>query len=172
MNHKKVEFEKIDKAVQLAINHIVRKGCDDIFKPPSFAISPEKSIIDNYTEEFRKEAKQQATNFLKKANFRDEPIGRAKSSLVPKDEHTYRQVAWIDPFDCVKFLALSIFLFDTIDDKRLPKNENILHSHRKSDQPEILFDEAFGYDSFKKNRVKYQKKRGRMEGYYGRFEFL
>jgi len=36
------------------------------------------------------------------------------------------QLSWIDPFDSVKFLALAILLFDTIETKRIPKAENIL----------------------------------------------
>ena len=50
----------------------------------------------------------------------------------------------------MKFLALAILLFDTIETKRIPKAENILHSHRRSEEKDKLFDDEYGYDSFRK----------------------
>jgi len=126
MSGSREEIEKIERAVGLAISHILQKGCDDIFKPPSFAKSPETDVISQHEKDFKKKAHKDTIKFLQAADLNKIPIGLAIRSLVSKDEHTFRQVSWIDPFDSVKFLALAILLFDTIETKRIPKAENIL----------------------------------------------
>ena len=159
MSGSREEFEKIERAVGLAISHILQKGCDDIFKPPSFAKSPEADVISQHEKDFKKKAHKDTIKFLQAADLNKIPIGLAISSLVSKDEHTFRQVSWIDPFDSVKFLALAILLFDTIETKRIPKAENILHSHRRSEEKDKLFDDEYGYDSFRKASALKSKQR-------------
>lgn len=143
-------FVKIESVVDRAVEHIIAKGCDDIFKPPIFIAAPESDVIRNQTGEFRAEARQRAIKFLKVADVKVDSIERPHFSLVAKDEFTYRRVAWMDPFASVKFLSLALFLFEKIETARIPSSEKIIHSHRYSSDPEILFNPDFGYDSFRK----------------------
>ncbi|GAA0276042.1 hypothetical protein GCM10009127_15840 [Alteraurantiacibacter aestuarii] len=146
----KAEFEKVKSAIDMAIARILNKGTDDVFRPPIFSRSIESSILGENEDSFRKEAYNQTLKFLKSANLQDARIGSARRGLVAKDESTFREVAWLDPFDAVKYLALSLLTFDNIESKRISKQDNVIHSHRKSDLAEEIFDANFGYDSFRR----------------------
>lgn len=143
------EFAEIKCAVDLAINQIVEKGCDDIFKPPVFSTSLEHQIISANVADFASEARKQAIKFIKNANLETDKIGEVRKSLVVKDQYTFRQVCWLDPFDSVKYLALCVLLFKDIEAARIPKAKGVIHSHRVSDIEGELFDRNFGYDSFR-----------------------
>jgi len=145
----KMAFERIDHAVGLAIKRILEKGADDVFKPPIFAQPVESVILARKPDEFRKEAQGRAVAFLKAADQNREPIGPTRRGLVTKDENTFRQVAWLDPFDAVKYLAVAFLLFEQIEARRIHKDERIIHSHRLSGNDSEIFDARFGYDSFR-----------------------
>lgn len=147
---KSEEIKFLNSCIDLAINHIIEKGSDDIFKPPIFSSSPEQDIIKNNVTEFRKKAKKDVTKFINIKNLEIEPIGEVRKTLVAKDHFTFRQASWLDPFDAVKFLSISLILFEKIESSRLPKSLNIIHSHRRSDNDNEIFDANYGYDSFRK----------------------
>jgi len=138
-------------AVNLAIDHILEHGFDDIAKPPIFLDSIELAVIVGNTSDFRREARRRALRFLNTANLQVAGIGNPQFYMVPKDEHTLRRVAWIDPFDLVKFLSVSLLLFPQIEASRAAKDTGIVHSHRRSDTSEAIFDADYGYDSFRRN---------------------
>ncbi|WP_089168495.1 RNA-directed DNA polymerase [Azotobacter chroococcum] len=144
-----IEFRKIERAIKLAISHIIRKGCDDIFKPPIFSSSIEHQIITTNIEEFEKKAFKDTLNFIKQAELTQYRIGGIHNSLVVKDNNSFRQVAWIDPFDSVKYLAVCILLYEKIEPARISKEKKYIHSHRLSESDGELFDPSFGYDSFR-----------------------
>lgn len=145
----KQEFEAVEKAISLAISHIIKKGCDDVFRPPTFTFSLEQKILEADAEEFRKKARSETLKFLQSANLEHQRIGPIFSSLVAKDEKSFRQVSWIDPYDAVKYLSLALLLFPQIEKARIPKSELVVHSHRRSDNEDEIFDSDFGYNSFR-----------------------
>lgn len=149
MSLDKKAFERIERAVQLATDRILEKGADDVFKPPIFAKSVESLILEQRPTEFRAEARKRTEPFLKVADLKRESIGYLQRGLVMKDENSFRRVAWLDPFDAVKYLAVAYLPFDKIEAARLPKGEAIIHSHRRSDNDSEIFDARFGYDSFR-----------------------
>ena len=155
----KARFEQISKAVDASITRVMEKGGDDVFKPPVFSKSIETEVIEANPGAFKAEAKRRAIKFLKAANLGSERIGHTQKSLVAKDQNTFRQVAWLDPFDAVKYLAAAILLFETIEAARLPATTEILHSHRLSKNPDELFDKQFGYDSFRSKSSELSKAR-------------
>ena len=65
MSGSREEIEKIERAVGLAISHILQKGCDDIFKPPSFAKSPEADVISQHEKDFKKKHTKTPLSFYK-----------------------------------------------------------------------------------------------------------
>ena len=141
---------KIDAAIHLALEHIRLKGLDDVFRPPSFAPQIEMKIINENFDEFSRIAKLKTRKFIKTNNLEADLIGSVFYSMTPKDHYSYRRVCWIDPFDLVKYLTLALLVFPEIESNRLPKNRDIVHSHRKSDDNDKVFDEKYGYDSFRK----------------------
>lgn len=142
-------FKKTEKAIRLAISHIIKRGCDDIFKPPIFSSSLEHQIIKNNALDFEKKAFNETLDFIKSADLTQRRIGEVRNSLVAKDHNSFRQVAWMDPFDAVKYLAVCILLYEKIESARLPKENLQIHSHRASEEDGELFDKNFGYDSFR-----------------------
>lgn len=145
----KEEFQKLDWAVKTATERVISRGADDVFRPPLFSRSIESALIDQFPDEFRTACYQQTLHFLKRSNLLLASIGTSKRSIVAKDEHTFRPVVWLDPFDAVKYLAVSLLAFETIEAHRIPKQDGVVHSHRRSDSPGEVFDVAFGYDSFR-----------------------
>lgn len=145
----KADFLRIERAAGLAIERILEKGADDVFKPPIFSQSIESTILSLRPDEFRKEALAKTIKFLKAADIKSERIGITRRGLVTKDQNSFRQVAWLDPFDAVKYLAVAILLYEQIESARIPKSEGVLHSHRMSDDDSGVFDVRFGYDSFR-----------------------
>lgn len=145
----KNEFERVSRAIDLAIGRILSKGTDDVFRPPIFSQSIESLIISENSDEFRKVARTRTLEFLKVANLSKERVGPTRRGLVAKDQNSFRQVAWLDPFDAVKYLATAYILFLDIEPARIPKEELFVHSHRMSSVDGEIFDASFGYDSFR-----------------------
>lgn len=143
------EFLRIEKATNLAIERILSKGSDDVFKPPTFSSSIEVRVLAEKSDDFRKEAKKQTISFLKTADLTRNKIGPTRRGLVVKDQNSFRQCAWLDPFDAVKYLAATTLLFEKIEAARIPKEDLVVHSHRMSDIDGEIFDPKFGYDSFR-----------------------
>lgn len=143
------DYLKIEKAVNLAISRIIKKGSDDVFRPPTFSSSLEVDLIATQPDKFADEVRPLAIDFLKQADLRKSKIGQIYKGLVTKDHNSFRQCAWIDPFDAVKYLSTAYLLFEKIESVRILKEMGVIHSHRKSDDPNEIFDVNFGYDSFR-----------------------
>lgn len=146
---KKADFQRIERAAQLAADRVLDKGPDDVFKPPIFSQSIESTVLARKANDFRQEAITRTIDFLKSADLARNSIGAVRRGLVTKDHNSFRQVAWLDPFDAVKYLASVLLLYDEIETARIPKIEGMVHSHRKSDDSSEIFDFVFGYDSFR-----------------------
>lgn len=155
----KQEFEQIEFAIDLAIERVLAKGTDDVFRPPTFSHSIEAAILSDNADDFRREAKRTAISFLKAADLTRMPIGPTRRGLVTKDENTFRQCAWLDPFDAVKYLASAYLLFKKIEAARIPVDAQIVHSHRLSKVVGEIFDTRFGYDSFRSRSSELSRER-------------
>ena len=143
------EFEAIDKAVKLAIDHIITNGTDDIFRRPMFSESYELAVIRDKKDDFEKVAHTEAISFLRSCNLSVKRVGPIHRCMVPKDQYSFRNVHWIDPFDLVKYLSLAIISFKNIEKSRLPVENEVVHSHRRSSDQAQLFAREFGYKSFR-----------------------
>ncbi len=155
----KDDFAQLSTAIDLAITRVLSKGCDDVFKPPIFSRSIESEILADHAAEFRKEAHSQTIQFLKAADLQRHRIGPTRRGLVAKDQNTFRQVAWLDPFDAVKYLSAVLLLFPSIEAARVPREKDVVHSHRVSLTGTDVFDDAFGYDSFRAKSSALSKER-------------
>jgi hypothetical protein len=153
------EFNRVSAAIDLAIHRVLSKGTDDVFRPPIFSHSIESEISAVHAESFRRLARSKAIDFLRAADLQRERIGPTRRGLVSKDQNTFRQVAWLDPFDAVKYLSVAILLFPEIESARVPREDGIVHSHRLSYVSGEVFDDNFGYDSFKTKSSELSKAR-------------
>lgn len=144
------EFARLKSCIGVAIDHVIEHGSDDIFKSPVFYKPIEQYVISEKKDEFQKLAFSRTLDFLKQADLRQQRIGPARRCLVVRDRRSYRQVSWLDPFDTIKYLATTLMLFEKIEAKRVPRCENVVHSHRMSDDPTKIFDRDYGYGSFRK----------------------
>jgi hypothetical protein len=145
----KEQFERTEKAISLAIAHVIANGTDDIFCSPVFSDAFELDVMRRHKEAFEKKAYSETLSFIRAANLGRERIGQIYRCLIIKDENSFRNVHWIDPFDIVKYLALSILLFDRIEAARPSREAGIVHSHRRCEDGITIFDPAFNYKSFR-----------------------
>lgn len=143
------QSDRVLRAVEVAINRVIDKGADDVFRPPAYSLPIENEIISACPDDFKAEARKRALKFLSVCNLSVDNIGNVRRSLVVKGSSSFRQVSWLDPFDAVKYLALAILVFDEIEAERIPKIDQFVHSHRKADEEGVLFDQSFGFDSFR-----------------------
>ncbi len=143
------QFGRLSTAINLAITRVISKGCDDVFKPPIFSHSIESEILTTHAGEFRKQAYSLTLEFLKAADLQRHRVGPTVRGLIAKDQNTFRQVAWLDPFDAVKYLSIALLLFPYIESARIPREQGIIHSHRLSETGKDVFDDNYGYDSFR-----------------------
>ncbi|WP_370312003.1 RNA-directed DNA polymerase [Sagittula sp.] len=143
------ESKRIDLACTLAAERIALKGSDDVFRPPIFAQSMESLVIQQNPQRFQGQAKEKAVKFLKVADLTKIRIGQARRGLVLKDASSFRLCAWIDPFDAVNYLSAAYLLFPQIEAARIAKERGIVHSHRMSSDQNGIFDQEYGYKSFR-----------------------
>lgn len=155
----KEEFARVELATELAIARILEKGTDDVFKPPTFSRSVESIILMQKAADFKCVARSRTIDFLKSADLRRERIGPTQRGLTIKDQNSFRQCAWLDPFDAVKYLATTYLVFDEIEKARIPKDEHVIHSHRLSSAKNEIFDASFGYDSFRSRSAELSRER-------------
>lgn len=137
-------------ATSLAIEHVLNNGFDDIIKPPMFHSSIELEVMQANPKEFREKFTKEIVSFLMASDLKNQGIGVPNYFLVPKDEFTFRRVAWIDPIDLIKYLAASIYIQEQLESSKPKKSDLTIHSHRTSESRTKLFDEDYGYNSFRK----------------------
>ena len=137
----------------LALSHVLepRNRFDDIFKPPRFRSPWEHEVALEKVDEFKRRARSETTKFLKACSLEAQGIGKPQYIMIPKDQFTYRRVAWIDPFDAIKYLSAALLVYPELEAARVNKAELVVHSHRKSDSDDLIFDSHYGYDSFRHN---------------------
>jgi len=141
-----------DSLVQLAevaLHHSRDRGFDDIFRSPIFSPSLEHEVFISQFEKIAPDYTEQIRLFLKNKNFKKPEIGDPYHFFFPKDHHTFRRVAWFEPIDACKFLALCASFFDQIEAARIPKEHGIIHSHRKALNSDQIFDTQYGFNSFR-----------------------
>lgn len=88
----KEQFERAEKAIRLAVAHVIAHGTDDIFCSPVFADAFELDVIRRHKEAFEKKAYSETLSFIRAANLGRERIGQVFRCLIVKDENSFRSV--------------------------------------------------------------------------------
>lgn len=152
----KESVSEIEGAIKLALALIEERGCDDVFRPPKFSSPIEMQLLRSYSDDFRKCAGSRTRSFLKSGDVKS--VGRPQKTFVLKDHLNFRQISWIDPFDYITYLTLALLFFPQIESARLEKSMDIVHSARKSDKNEEVFDRAYDFGSFRRKSGELTKK--------------
>lgn len=135
---------KIDDALDLSIENVIRDGLDDIF-PRMFEIDLLKNA------EIRKHIKDHCLAKLRKKQFDEMEFSPIHYSYFPKKEaFDFRKSALISPWDLIKYQALCISIAEDIEKYRLPKENSNIFSYRFAPSNGYLFDQNYNYKTFQR----------------------
>lgn len=147
---------KKDKAINLAIDNVIKEGLTDIFDRPF-----EIDFLNN--PGIRKEVYNEVLTSLKDYNLSNLKINPLEYVLIPKKEmFDFRRCALIQPLDTIKYTSLVLLIADEIERKRIKKQRKKVFSYRFKPDDGYLFDRKYNFTSFrsyvsekvKQNKVK------------------
>jgi Reverse transcriptase (RNA-dependent DNA polymerase) len=139
----------LDKAVELAIEHLAMHGLSDITEE-----NLEKSLINENKIRLREEVRAKI-NCRNMFEMGFKPI---QHLLTPKDRSAfdYRKAAIIDPVCLAKYSALVFMAATKIESHRIPVSKKIVFSCRFCPKDTFLFDSSINWKSWKIQTEKLQ----------------
>lgn len=135
----KLKKESLEWALRLAINN----GDTDIF-PPAFefeAILHDFQIDTPDHKSLIEEMSEQDILSWKTRSFR--------SCLMPKHKYGFRISTQLDPLDFLVYTALIYEIAPDIESRRIPADDNIVHSYRFKPTEISMFDPSYNYTTFR-----------------------
>lgn len=145
---------KKDKAINLAIDNVIKEGLTDIFDRPF-----ELEFLNN--DGFRKEVFSEVLTSLKEYNLSNLKINPLEYVLMPKKElFDFRRCALVNPLDTIKYTALILLVADEIEKKRISVKRKRVFSYRFKPENGYLFDKNYNYSSYKNyvdNKIRQDK---------------
>ncbi|WP_144371653.1 RNA-directed DNA polymerase [Vogesella urethralis] len=143
----------IEKAIELAIDNILKEGLTDIFPTPF-----EVSLLKN--QHFRQSISDQVKNRINSNSLSGLKVHPISHILFPKkDAYNFRRAALIQPMDTITYLALVLLYADAIKKSRIEKSKKVVFSYRFKPKDGYLFDAKFNYTSFQAHVAEKQKSR-------------
>ena len=140
--------EIAQKQTKRALNHLLKDGFDDIYKKPIFighfeidSLRKNKSLSD--------ELLNNAKKLVLKQTVKDMSISPIDVLLYPKERFSYRKYSYIEPIDNIKYLSLVLHIAESIEEKRVSRNRQIVHSYRFNKTGENIFSDLYNYSSFR-----------------------
>jgi hypothetical protein len=139
----------LDKAVELAIEHLAMHGLSDITEE-----NLEKSLINENKVRLIEEVRAK----INCKNMYEMGFKPIQHFLTPKDRSVfdYRKAAIIDPVCLAKYSALVFIAATKIESHRIPTSKKIVFSYRFSPKNTLLFDASSNWDSWKSQAIKLQ----------------
>ena len=135
---------KIEEAITLAIENVIKEGLDDIY-PSAFEVELLKDI------DFRQKIFDSTIPKLKKTSLDEMEFMPLQYSYFPKKEaFDFRKAALIQPWDVIKYLSLVLLCTEEIETKRIPVNLNTVFSYRYNPKNGLLFDQNYVYQLLQK----------------------
>lgn len=134
---------KKDKAINLAIDNVIKEGLTDIFDRPF--------EVDFLNEPgIRKEVFNEVLTSLKDYDLSNLKINPLEYVLMPKNEmFDFRRCALIQPLDTIKYTSLVLIIADEIEKKRVMKRRKKVFSYRFKPENGYLFDKKYNFTSFR-----------------------
>lgn len=134
---------KKDKAINLAIDNVIKEGLTDIFDRPF-----EVDFLNELG--IRKEVFNEVLTSLKDYDLSNLKINPLEYVLMPKNEmFDFRRCALIQPLDTIKYTSLVLIIADEIEKKRVMKRRKKVFSYRFKPENGYLFDKKYNFTSFR-----------------------
>jgi len=132
---------EIDRAIQLAVDSILRDGCSDITTEEL-----EIDVIRRFRSEFETELKAQ----LRRGSVAEMGFRPIQYILTPKNRYVfdYRKAAIISPESVAKYLAIVFQYAEQVEAARIPVDRNIVFSCRFCPSDDGVFDKDIGYSQW------------------------
>lgn len=132
-----------DRFVELAVEHILEHGPDDVFdRNPFFGRSYEMNLLSD--PGFRSKLTKYAQAFVTSPS--PNSIGTPIFFSVPKSQYAFRKVAWIHLKDAICYTSLVFSIAELIEKRRAPSD--VVFSCRFSGTTKSVM-KANGYQQFR-----------------------
>ena len=136
---------KIEKAVDLAIQNVLKEGLTDIFPRPF-----EVDLLKN--KYFLAEVSRTCTKRIKSNSLHGLFLHPIQHVLFPKkDPFDFRRAALIEPIDTITTLAIAILIAEVIEKHRPAKAKKKVFSYRYKPKGGYIFDANYNFTAFEKN---------------------
>lgn len=137
----------VEHAVRVALAHVLHDGLDDVFSRP-FELDDLAASLDG-----RERTVNRVLEIVRGGAAAVSRLERPAFVGVPKPStRETRAVARLAPEEGVAYLALSLLAAPRLEALRIPKERNVVFSHRFAldpDHPGTLFDPDFSYSAFR-----------------------
>lgn len=142
---------KIKRAVDIAIDNVLKEGLTDIFPRPF-----EIDLLKN--KYFRKEIHSLVCTALNGHSLQSVAVYPISKVLYPKNNvFDFRSCALMQPFDTIKYLSLVMLAAEEIEKTRIPKNKKVIFSYRIKPQKGYVFDQNVNLTSFRSEAIRRSK---------------
>lgn len=135
---------KIEKAINLSLQNVLKEGLTDIFPPPA-----EILLLKNKL--FQKKIRELVNKCINGNSLESLEVNQIEHVLRPKGgPFDFRRCALIQPLDTIKYLSLILLFADQIENHRPKKANKIVFSYRFKPNKGYLFDSKYNITSFNK----------------------
>jgi hypothetical protein len=141
----------IKRAVDIAIDNVLKEGLTDIFSRPF-----EVDFLKNNA--FRKVIHAIVCNALNGHNLQGLAVYPIAKVLYPKNNvFDFRSCALMQPLDTIKYTSLVMLAAEEIEKARIPKNKKVVFSYRVKPQKGYIFDYNANLTSFRNEAIRRSK---------------
>lgn len=137
---------KIDDAIKLAIDNVLKEGLTDVdvfSRPFELDMLKDETLKEKVVNEIKR-------SFKNGNNIKSLAVTPITHVLVPKKElFDFRKCALIQPLDELKYLSLVLQIAKEIEFMRINKSENVVFSYRFKPDNGYLFDSKYHYTTFR-----------------------
>ena len=134
----------IINATKLAAENVLKEGLTDIFPPPH-----ELEHLRN--KEFRKHLATIAAKCIEGSSLESLDIKPIEHVLLPKSSaFDFRRCALMQPFDTIKYLALTLTMADKIELERPSNSQHVVFSYRYRPCNGYIFNPKYNISFFRK----------------------
>mgnify|MGYP001564371195 FL=1 len=141
----------IKRAVDIAIDNVIKEGLTDIFPRPF-----EVDLLKNTA--FRRAIHSIVCTALNGHNLQGLAVYPIAKVLYPKNNvFDFRSCALMQPLDTIKYTSLVMLAAEEIEKARIPKNKKVVFSYRVKPQKGYIFDHNVNLTSFRSEAIRRSK---------------
>src|SRR5208283_2986399 len=141
----------IKRAVEIAIDNVLKEGLTDIFPRPF-----EVDLLKNTA--FRRAIHSIVCTALNGRNLQSLAVYPIAKVLYPKNNvFDFRSCALMQPLDTIKYTSLVMLAAEEIEKARISKNKKVVFSYRVKPQKGSIFDHNVHLTSFRTEAIRRSK---------------